>query len=97
MKRTVEELNHRAERFAQAQENLEARVELTTELKRPEFQRQLSGPAGAFLADAIIQTSGLDARAWPCRTAQRSFRLTRRPARPTRAWFRLTRSWKDWK
>jgi hypothetical protein len=54
-------LNRRAERFAQAQDNLEARMSLTTELKRPEFVRQLAGPAGAFLADAIIQTSGLDA------------------------------------
>ena len=33
----------RAERFAQAQDNLEARVNLTTELKRPEFVRQLVG------------------------------------------------------
>ena len=61
MKRTVEELNHRAERFARAQENLEARVELTTELRRPDFVRQVAGPSGAFLADAIVQISGLDA------------------------------------
>jgi hypothetical protein len=61
MKRSIDELNRRAERFAQAQDNLEARVSLTTELKRPDFVRQLAGPAGAFLADAIIQTSGLDA------------------------------------
>ena len=61
MKRSMDELNRRAERFAQAQDNLEARVELTTELRRPEFLRQLAGPAGAFLTDAIIQTSGLEA------------------------------------
>ena len=61
MKRSIDELNRRAERFAQSHDNLEARVSLTTELKRPEFARQLAGPAGAFLADAIIQTSGLDA------------------------------------
>ena len=61
MKRTVEELNRRAERFARAQENLEARVELTTELRRPDFMRQVAGPSGAFLADAIVQMSGLDA------------------------------------
>lgn len=61
MKRSIDELNRRAERFAQAQDNLEARVELTTELRRPEFQRQLAGPAGAFLTDAIIQISGLEA------------------------------------
>ena len=61
MKRSIDELNRRAERFAQAQDNLEARVELTTELRRPEFMRQLAGPAGAFLTDAIIQTAGLEA------------------------------------
>jgi hypothetical protein len=61
MKRSIDELNRRAERFAQAQDNLEARVELTTELRRPEFMRQLAGPAGAFLTDAILQTGGLEA------------------------------------
>jgi hypothetical protein len=61
MKRSIDELNRRSERFVQAQENLDSRVELTTELRRPEFQRQLAGPAGAFLTDAIIQTSGLEA------------------------------------
>lgn len=61
MKRSVNELNRRAERFAQAQDNLEARVELTTEVRRPEFLRQLAGPAGAFLTDAIIQTAGVQA------------------------------------
>jgi hypothetical protein len=61
MKRTLDELNRRAERLGQAQDNLEARMELTTEVRRSEFQRQVAGPAGAFLADAIIQTSGLGA------------------------------------
>ena len=61
MKRTIEELNRRAERFARAHENLEERVELTTELKRPEFVRQLAGPSGAYLVDAIVQASGLNA------------------------------------
>ena len=61
MKRTIDELDRRAERFARAQESLEMRMELTTELRRPEFGRQLAGPAGAYLVDAIIQTSGLDA------------------------------------
>jgi hypothetical protein len=61
MKRTIDELDRRAERFARAQESLEMRMELTTELRRPEFGRQVAGPAGAYLVDAIIQTSGLDA------------------------------------
>jgi hypothetical protein len=54
-------LNRRAERFAQAQDDLAARVELTTELRHPDFVRQLAGPAGAFLTDAIIQAAGLEA------------------------------------
>jgi len=73
MKRTVEELNHRAERFARAQENLEARVELTTELKRPDFVRQVAGPSGAFLADAIVQMSGLDALRAALQNGPRAF------------------------
>jgi hypothetical protein len=58
MKRAVDDLNHRAEQFAQAQENLDARMELTSELKRPEFARRVAAPIGAFLADAIAQDSG---------------------------------------
>jgi hypothetical protein len=61
MKRSIDELNRRAENLAQAKENLEARVELTAEMRRADFVRQVAGPAGAFLADAILQTSGLDA------------------------------------
>lgn len=61
MKRAIDEMNRRAERLALTKDDLEARVEFTTELRRPEFVRQVAGPAGAFLTDAIIQTSGLDA------------------------------------
>jgi hypothetical protein len=61
MKRTLDDMNRHAERFAQAQDNLEARVELSGELRRPEFARQVAGPSGAYLADAVIQDSGLEA------------------------------------
>lgn len=61
MKRALDDLNRHAERFAQAKDSLEARVELSGELRRPDFIRQVAGPAGAFLADAVIQTSGLEA------------------------------------
>jgi putative zinc-dependent peptidase DUF5700 len=61
MKRAIDDLNRHAERFAQAQDNLEARVELSGELRRPSFARQVAGPAGAFLADAVVQNGGLDA------------------------------------
>lgn len=60
MRRSLEDLNHRAERFAQSQANLEQRVELTAEIRRPEFRRRIAGPAGAFLAEAIAETLGLD-------------------------------------
>jgi len=73
MKRTVGELNQRAERFARAQENLEARVELATELKRPDFVRQVAAPSGAFLADAIVQVSGLDALRAALQNGPRAF------------------------
>lgn len=61
MKRAIDDLNRSAERFAQAKDNLEARVELSGELRRPGFARQIAGPAGAFLADAVVQTAGLEA------------------------------------
>ncbi len=73
MTRTVGELNRRAERFAQAKENLEARMELTTELKRPDFVRQLAGPSGAFLTDAIVQVSGLEALRAALQNGPRAF------------------------
>lgn len=61
MKRALDELNRRAERLGLAKDDLESRMEFTTELRRPEFVRQAAGPAGAFLTDAIVQASGLDA------------------------------------
>ncbi|HTD52445.1 MAG TPA: DUF5700 domain-containing putative Zn-dependent protease [Thermoanaerobaculia bacterium] len=57
-KRAVEELNRRAERFASSQENLDARMELLSEVRRPDFARRIAGPIGAFLADAIAQGEG---------------------------------------
>jgi hypothetical protein len=61
MKRSLSELNRLAERVAASEKELEQRVELTAEIRRPEFARRLAGPAGAFLADAIIQAEGLEA------------------------------------
>jgi hypothetical protein len=59
MKRAVDDLNRRVERFASAQENLEERVSLTTEIRRPEFARQVAAPIGAFLTDAIAEDAGV--------------------------------------
>jgi len=61
MKRSLSELNRVAERLVEAEGDLEKRVELSAEIRRPEFARRLAGPAGAFLSDAIIQGKGLDA------------------------------------
>jgi hypothetical protein len=60
-RRAVEELNRRAERFASSQESLDARMELMSEVRRPEFGRRIAGPIGAFLADAIAQEEGVGA------------------------------------
>ncbi len=58
MKRALDDLNRRADQFAQAQENLEARMQLAAELRRPDFPRRVAAPIGAFLADAIAQDAG---------------------------------------
>jgi hypothetical protein len=57
-KRAVEELNRRAERFVSSQDNLDAKMELLSELRRPDFARR-AAPIGAFLADAIAQEGGV--------------------------------------
>jgi hypothetical protein len=73
MRRSIEELNRRAENLAQVKDNLEARVELTAEMRRAEFVTQVAGPAGAFLADAILQTSGVDALRAALQNGPRAF------------------------
>jgi hypothetical protein len=60
MRRALEDLNRRAGKLAEARENLEQRVELTAELRRPEFARRVAGPDGVFLADAVAQNAGTE-------------------------------------
>ncbi|MGH9316834.1 MAG: hypothetical protein ACRD1P_06990, partial [Thermoanaerobaculia bacterium] len=43
------------------QSDLESRAELAAEMRRGDLARRLAGPAGAFLADAIVEAYGLDA------------------------------------
>ena len=57
-KRALDDLNHRSDRIAQAQQNLEERVSLAAEIRRPDFARRVAAPVGAFLADAIAQEIG---------------------------------------
>jgi hypothetical protein len=61
MKRSIAELNRTAERLVEAESELEARVALGAEIRRPDFVQRVAAPAGAFLCDGIIQNEGLDA------------------------------------
>lgn len=60
MRRSIEDLNRQAERFAEGQNDLEKRAELAAEVQKGDLARRLAGPAGAFLADAIVEAKGLD-------------------------------------
>ncbi|HYR45363.1 MAG TPA: DUF5700 domain-containing putative Zn-dependent protease [Thermoanaerobaculia bacterium] len=60
MNRLVGELNRTAEKLGEAKENLEARMDLTSEIRRGNFMGRVAGPAGAFLCDAIVQAEGLN-------------------------------------
>lgn len=61
MRHSIEDLNRQAEKYAQGQSDLERRAELAAEMRRGDLARRLAGPAGAFLADAIVEAYGLDA------------------------------------
>jgi hypothetical protein len=61
MKASIDELNRVADRMVSATEDLDERLRLAASVRRPEFAAQIAGPAGAFMADAIFQTLGVDA------------------------------------
>jgi hypothetical protein len=61
MKSSIDALNRAADRLVSAEGDLDTRMELAAEIQKPEFKAQIAGPAGAFLADGIIQVLGLDA------------------------------------
>jgi hypothetical protein len=61
MSRNMDELNRTADRLVAAEGDLDQRVQLAAEIKRPEFTRRLAGPAGAFITDGIFQVSGIEA------------------------------------
>lgn len=60
MQRSVNDLNRMAERLIESEADLETRVSLASEVKRPDFVRRIAGPAGAYMADGIVQISGVD-------------------------------------
>ena len=59
MKRAMEDLNRRADRLAEAEGNLERRMELTGEIRRGDFGRRVAGQDGAYVVDSVIQHAGL--------------------------------------
>ena len=61
MKSSIDDLNRVADRLMSAEADLDARMEVAAEIKKPDFGAQVAGPAGAFLADGIIQASGIEA------------------------------------
>ncbi|HEY7575638.1 MAG TPA: hypothetical protein VIB08_10775 [Thermoanaerobaculia bacterium] len=61
MKASLDELNRVAERLVSAEGELDQRVSLAAEVRRPDFVSRVAAPAGSFLADGIIQTLGVDA------------------------------------
>lgn len=61
MKASLDELNRIADRLVSTEGDLDQRVGLAAEVRRPDFASRVAGPAGAFLADGIIQTLGVDA------------------------------------
>jgi len=61
MKSSIDALNRAGDRLVSAEGDLDTRMELAAEIRKPEFKAQIAGPAGAFLADGIIQVLGLDA------------------------------------
>jgi hypothetical protein len=61
MKSSIDELNRVADKLMSAESDLDARMAVAAEIKKPDFAARVAGPAGAFLADGIIQVSGLAA------------------------------------
>jgi hypothetical protein len=61
MTASLDELNRVAERLVSTEGDLDQRVSLSAEVRRPDFIARVAAPAGAFLADGIIQTLGVEA------------------------------------
>ncbi|HEX7251511.1 MAG TPA: hypothetical protein VF376_01435, partial [Thermoanaerobaculia bacterium] len=60
MRRAIDDLNRRAARLAEARENLDQRLAIISEMKKPEFARRVAGPDGAYLTDTVFQSAGID-------------------------------------
>jgi hypothetical protein len=60
-KKAFLELERAAQRIVDSETELDKRVEVMSELKRPEFARRVAGPAGMCMADGIRVALGPDA------------------------------------
>ena len=61
MRDSLDELNRVADRLVSAEDDLDARMAVASDIQKPEFAASVAGPSGAFLSDGIIQGLGLDA------------------------------------
>ncbi len=61
MKTSIDELNRVADQLVSPEGELDQRMAVAAEIKKPEFISGVAAPAGSFLADGIIQTFGVDA------------------------------------
>jgi len=75
MRRAVEDLNRRGDRFVEAEGSLERRMDLLTEVRRGDFGRRIAGQDGAYLVDGILQTGGVDALRKALQEGPRAFFL----------------------
>jgi hypothetical protein len=61
MRTSLDDLNRIADKLLSTEGDLDARVSLASEVRRPDFAARVAGPAGAFLSDGIISSFGVDA------------------------------------
>ena len=73
MRDNLDELNRVADRLLSAEGDLDARMEVAAEIQKPEFTASVAGPAGAFLADGIVQALGIEAYRSALRGGPRAF------------------------
>ena len=59
-RKSMNDLERAAERVVASETELDKRVEIMSELKRPDFARRVAAPAGMFMADGIRQAAGPD-------------------------------------
>lgn len=61
MRTSLDDLNRVADKLLSTEGDLDSRVTLQSEVRRPDFAARVAGPAGAFLADGIVSAFGVDA------------------------------------